>query len=105
MHHLLFSLLSRKKYPDLDRDVHAETKPSSQQAQNKAIDITLKHKLGDATNKWMLRNRSLVLRQTPVWAQRFAGILIGLGSIAFIGACFFRIDEVVTVSPTSIYWR
>ena len=64
---------------------------------NKAIDITLKHKLGDAT-KMDVRNRSLVLRQTPVWAQGFAGILIGLGSIAFIGACFFRIDEVVTVS-------
>jgi len=90
--------LSREKYPDLDRDVHAETKPSSQQVANKVIDITLKQKLGDATNRWMLRNRSLVLRQTPVWAQGFAGILIGLGSIAFIGACFFRIDEVVTVS-------
>ena len=90
--------MSREKSPDLDGDVHVETKPSPQQADTKSVDITLKQKLGDATNRWMLRNRSLVLRQTPVWAQGFAGILIGLGSIAFIGACFFRIDEVVTVS-------
>ena len=45
----------------------------------------------------MARNRSLVLRQTPVWAQSMAAILIGLGTTAVLGGIFFRIDEVVTV--------
>ena len=60
-------------------------------------DLTLKQKAGDAANQWLARNRSLVLRQTPVWAQSLAVLLIGLGSIAVIGGVFFRIDEVVTV--------
>lgn len=59
--------------------------------------LTLKQKLGDATNRWLAKNRSLVLRQTPVWAQGMAAIVIGLGSIAFIGSVFFKIDEVVSV--------
>ena len=60
-------------------------------------DLTLKQKAGDAANRWLARNRSLVLRQTPVWAQTLAGLMIGLGSIAIIGSIVFRIDEVVTV--------
>ena len=60
-------------------------------------DLTLKQKAGDAANRWLARNRSLVLRQTPVWAQSLAGLMIGLGSIAIIGSIVFRIDEVVTV--------
>ena len=60
-------------------------------------ELTLKQKAGDAANRWMARNRSLVLRQTPVWAQSLAAILIGLSTTAVLGGIFFRIDEVVTV--------
>ena len=60
-------------------------------------DLTLKQKAGDAANRWMARNRSLVLRQTPVWAQSLAAILIGLSTTAVLGGILFRIDEVVTV--------
>ena len=59
--------------------------------------LTFKDKAGDAANKWLAKNRSLVLRQTPVWAQSLAALLIGLGSIAVVGGILFRIDEVVTV--------
>ena len=60
-------------------------------------DLTLKQKAGDAANRWLARNRSLVLRQTPVWAQSLAGLMIGLGTITIVGSILFRIDEVVTV--------
>ena len=60
-------------------------------------DLSLKQKAGDAANRWMARNRSLVLRQTPIWAQSLAAILIGLSTTAVIGGILFRIDEVVTV--------
>ena len=58
---------------------------------------SLNEKAGDAANRWMARNRSLVLRQTPVWAQSLAAILIGLSTTAVLGGILFRIDEVVTV--------
>ena len=60
-------------------------------------ELSLKQRAGDAANRWMARNRSLVLRQTPVWAQSLAAILIGLGTTAVLGGILFRIDEVVTV--------
>lgn len=59
--------------------------------------LTLKQKIGDASNEWMERNRSLVLRQTPIWAQSLSIGLVSLGSIAVLGGIFFRIDEVVSV--------
>ena len=59
--------------------------------------LTLKQKLGDATNRWLAKNRSLVLRQTPVWAQSMAAIVIALGTITVVGGFLFKIDEVVTV--------
>ena len=39
------------------------------------------------------RNRSLVLRQTPVWAQSLALILIGVGSIGVIGGIFLELTK------------
>ena len=60
--------------------------------------LDLKHKAGDYANTWLEKNRSLVLRQTPVWAQSLAAILISVGGIAVIGATVFRIDEVVSVN-------
>ena len=59
--------------------------------------LTVKQKLGDATNRWLAKNRSLVLRQTPVWAQSMAAIVIGLGTVVVVGSVVFKIDEVVTV--------
>ena len=49
----------------------------------------------NAANQWLARNRNLVLRQTPVWAQTMVGLLVGLGSVAVLGGIVFRIDEVV----------
>jgi len=60
-------------------------------------DLTLKQKAGDAANRWLARNRNLVLRQTPVWAQSMAGLLVALGTLAVVGGFLFKIDEVVTV--------
>ncbi len=62
-----------------------------------AESLTVKQKAGDAANRWLARNRSLVLRQTPVWAQSLTAIIISLGSLTVVGGIFFRIDEVVTV--------
>ena len=58
--------------------------------------LTLKQRAGDAANNWLAKNRSLVLRQTPVWAQSLAVILILLGTGAVAGGILFRVDEVVT---------
>ena len=52
----------------------------------------------EATQRWFARNRSLVLRQTPFWAQSLAGIVITLGLSSIAAGIFFRIDEVVTVT-------
>ena len=46
----------------------------------------------------MAKNRSLVLRQTPIWAQSLSGIVISLGLIGVSAGVIFKIDEVVTVS-------
>ena len=80
------------------------SKSSSENPEDVIIDVSaetskllLKQKVGDAANQWLAKNRSLVLRQTPVWAQSLAIILSGLGSIALLGGFLFRIDEVVTV--------
>ena len=64
----------------------------------KPVKLSAKQVVGDAAEKWLARNRSLVLRQTPVWAQSLALIFIAMGTIAVIGAIFFKIDEVITVS-------
>ena len=72
-----------------------QLKPAEPSAQAGAL--TLKQKLGDATNRWLAKNRSLVLRQTPVWAQSMAAIVIGLGTVVVVGGVVFKIDEVVTV--------
>ena len=60
--------------------------------------LPIKYRVGDAANVWLEKNRSLVLRQTPVWAQSLALILVSVGGIAVVGATLFRIDEVVSVN-------
>lgn len=60
--------------------------------------LSAKQVVGDAAERWLARNRSLVLRQTPVWAQSLVVIFVAMGSIAVFGAIFFKIDEVITVS-------
>ena len=59
---------------------------------------SLKTKVGDTANRWLEKNRNLVLRQTPVWAQSLAVILVGLGTLTIIGGVLFKIDEVVTAT-------
>lgn len=59
--------------------------------------MKIKSQIKDASSKWIEKNRSLVLRQTPVWAQSFAVLLLSLGSLAIAAGFLFRIDEVVTV--------
>ncbi len=54
--------------------------------------------ISDSAERWLARNRSLVLRQTPVWAQSLATIMISLGVAATMAGILFRIDEVVTVT-------
>ena len=51
-----------------------------------------------STERWFARNRSLVLRQTPVWAQSLTGIVVTLGLATITAGILFRIDEVVTVT-------
>ena len=46
----------------------------------------------------MSRNRSLVLRQTPIWAQSLAAIVICLSGIAVTAGFVFRVDEIVSVA-------
>lgn len=79
-----------------------DSSKSSSKNNNKPLEdnlkSTLKDKAGDAANEWLARNRSLVLRQTPFWAQSLAALMIGLGGIVVCGGILFRIDEVVTVT-------
>ena len=51
-----------------------------------------------STERWFARNRSLVLRQTPVWAQSLAAIVVTLSLGTITAGILFRIDEVVTVT-------
>ena len=75
-----------------------ETTSAVSAPDSKTSSTTLKEKAGDAANKWLARNRNLVLRQTPLWAQSLVGLLIGLGSLVVVGSFLFKIDEVVSVS-------
>ncbi len=49
------------------------------------------------SNHWWDRQHSLVLRQTPRWAQSFVLALIFLGSGAILAGFIIRIDEVVSL--------
>ena len=57
-----------------------------------------KEVISQSAERWLARNRSLVLRQTPVWAQSLATIVVSLGISAITAGLLFRIDEVVTVT-------
>lgn len=50
------------------------------------------------SNHWWDRQHSLVLRQSPRWAQAFTLGLITLGSGGIIASSIIRIDEVITVT-------
>ena len=81
----------------LSRGKKLNQEPDAIEAVVSSEDLSLKQKAAEIANRWMARNRSLVLRQTPRWAQGLAGILIGMSTTAFLGSVLFRIDEVVTV--------
>ena len=93
--------MSRRKLPSMPSSpspAPPQLKPPEPSANGAAPGaLTVKQKLGDATNRWLAKNRSLVLRQTPVWAQSMAAIVIGLGTVVVVGSVVFKIDEVVTV--------
>ena len=60
--------------------------------------LTIKGSITDKADRWIAKNRSLVLRQTPVCAQALLSTVAGLGTIIVLGSIFFKIDEVITVS-------
>ncbi len=65
---------------------------------NVTIKLSLATQFNERVSQWMEKNRSLSLRQTPIWAQTLAGSLFLLGTISIVAGVFYRIDEVVTVS-------
>ena len=60
--------------------------------------LVVKSAITDRVDRWIAKNRSLVLRQTPIWAQALLATVVGVGSIAVLGSVLFKIDEVITVS-------
>ncbi len=60
--------------------------------------MNVKETISQSAERWLARNRSLVLRQTPVWAQSLATIVISLAVSGVAAGLLFRIDEVVTVT-------
>ena len=54
------------------------------------------------SDHWWDRQHSLVLRQTPTWAQALTLGLFMLGSGAGMASIFIKIDEVITVSGTLV---
>ena len=57
--------------------------------------LKLKQLSSSSAENWLAKNRSLVLRQTPVWAQSLMAIVISLATISVAGSILFKIDEVV----------
>lgn len=88
-----------EKYSDEKNSNDIDSTISDEQAVEESDPgtLTLKQKAKDVTNRWMEQNRSLVLRQTPIWANTLTILMISLGSIAVLGGIFIRIDEVITV--------
>ena len=71
----------------------------SQNPSNKAHrGLTPREIVEQSAERWLARNRSLVLRQTPVWAQSLASIVITLAVTSVAAGILFRIDEIVTVT-------
>ena len=60
--------------------------------------MNTKEAVSRSAERWLARNRSLVLRQTPVWAQSLAIIIVSLGVSGIAAGLLFRIDEVVSVT-------
>ena len=52
------------------------------------------------SNNWWDRQHSLVLRQTPRWAQSLTLALVLLGGGAIVASSVIKIDEVITVTGT-----
>ncbi|MDO6351172.1 HlyD family efflux transporter periplasmic adaptor subunit [Synechococcus sp. YX-04-1] len=81
----------KKKEASDSVDTDAAEKPTDN------LSLSVKKKASSAIDQWMAKNRSLVLRQTPVWAQTLVAVAVSLSGIALLGGIFFRIDEVITV--------
>ena len=97
---LITDLFSRKSFVRKKGSSHkvvslnATEQDASDEVQ-KQLDLSEQFK--NASDRWMEKNRSLVLRQTPIWAKSLITLLFSLGSIAVLGGVFIRIDEVITV--------
>ena len=59
-----------------------------------------KENVSEKFNRWYSQNKSLVMRQTPFWAQSMTLIALGVGTIAVLGSIVIKIDEVITVNGT-----
>lgn len=55
-------------------------------------------RFSDTAEAWLARNRSLVLRQTPVWAQSLLCVVLSIGAIGAVGSIILKIDEVISVT-------
>lgn len=64
---------------------------------SKAASPARRRGLKSAADTWLSKNSSLVLRQTPRWAQGLTLVFIAMGTTAVVGGVLFRIDEVITV--------
>ena len=63
----------------LNKKTFKEKSDSTKKVQQ--VPDEFRDKFRDASNRWMDRNRSLVLRQTPVWANSLIAMLMSLGAI------------------------
>lgn len=86
-----------KKTPSGEAQSQDNFTQNPNSSSNPTSGSNLKNKVRDTANQWMERNRSLVLRQTPIWARSLIVFLLSLGSIAVLGSIFIRIDEVISV--------
>lgn len=73
-------------------------KLNEDKASTEKAEISVSTLVNEKATKWMEKNRSMSLRQTPIWAQSLAASLALLGTIAISAGFFYRIDEVVNVS-------
>ena len=73
-------------------------KLNKDKASTEKVEISVSTLVNEKATEWMEKNRSMSLRQTPIWAQSLAASLALLGTIAISAGFFYRIDEVVNVS-------
>ena len=76
--------------PAKPKEQEGISNPSNDQSKKK-IELSLASRINEGATKWMEKNRSLSLRQTPVWAQSLVGGLLAIGTITIVTAVFYKI--------------